>query len=86
MLAIELLDTLEEVSLAVEFAVARAVAFGWVTFGDEVVTSDTYPVLDSDKDVVLDSVELLIVSSDVLIVVFLEYAVLIADVFNEEGT
>ena len=45
-----------------------------------------YKRQDSDKDVVLDSVELLIVSSDVLIVVFLEYAVLIADVFNEEGT
>ena len=56
-----------------------------MTFGDEVVTSDTYPVVDSDKDVILDSVELLIVSTDVLIVVFREWAVLIADVFTEDG-
>ena len=56
-----------------------------MTFGDEVVTSDTYPVVDSEKDVVLDSVELLIVFTDVLIVVFREWAVLIADVFTEDG-
>ena len=43
-----------------------------MTFGDEVVTLDTYPVVDSEKDVVLDSVELLIVFTDVLIVVFRE--------------
>ena len=43
-----------------------------MTFGDEVVTSDTYPVVVSEKDVVLDSVELLIVFTDRLIVVLRE--------------
>ena len=43
-----------------------------MTFGDEVVTSDTYPVLDSDKDVILDLVELLIVFTDEHIVFFWE--------------
>ena len=43
-----------------------------MTFGNEVVTSDTYPAVDSDKDVVLDPVELLIMFTDVPIVVFRE--------------
>ena len=43
-----------------------------MTFGDEVPTSGTYPVVDSDKVVVLDSVALLIVFTDVFIVVVRE--------------
>ena len=43
-----------------------------MTFGDEVATSGTYPVVDSDKVVVLDSVALLIVFTDSLIEVFRE--------------
>ena len=43
-----------------------------MTFGDEVVKSDTYLVVDSDKVVVLNSVASLIVYIDVVIVVFRE--------------
>ena len=43
-----------------------------MTFGDEVVTSDIYPVLDSEKEVDLDSVGFLIVFPYVLIVVLRE--------------